>query len=564
MMQNLTKTSVRKGNFNFFRKWVSKLAAPVLVVFPVPGEEYFRAKGIYLNDFFDVAASPREANVLLAAAPLNEKLAQKIAVVYLQMPRPRAFILAGTGKDTPLPEPDFQISVQKPEIGKLKSDLIKHFQKPYREDADTFHPAFVKEMLKDKDEEEHHHHHGEGENHENSHQRGHQNENKEGKEKNGKHQSDDGGHENNHGGHNPGENGSGQQDENGGDGGHDHGGGMGFMSMVKMTKDMPRATDGLPMERNMAWFGPFFPGLPGGLAFQFTLDGDTVVKTEADRSLFCRDLSGFRDVSFKNLPEEISKLNPLHPLYYKILAEQLTNPQKELNPQQIALLEKERIFSHLNWLANFAVLLGNHWIEKEAVRQMRNVQNNVFANLHDFTQTILHFKYLKKKLQHTGEIPEVLLHHVSGPVARAADKSFDARSSQKNYQNAGFKPIVLNENNAWGRLKIRLLEILQSVEMLNKIEFQDDFEKHYNSETLPLAAFSAVELEGPAGIISAEMKTRNEKLQELKINEASAVHAVLAEEIVKEMELSDALITIASLDINPFAVAGFSFKNEDN
>ena len=38
---------------------------------------------------------------------------------------------------------------------------------------------------------------------------------------------------------------------------------MGFMSMVEMTKDLPRSSDDLPMEWVEAPFGPLFPGLPG-------------------------------------------------------------------------------------------------------------------------------------------------------------------------------------------------------------------------------------------------------------------------------------------------------------
>ena len=49
-----------------------------------------------------------------------------------------------------------------------------------------------------------------------------------------------------------------------------------FMSMVDMTRDMPESPDGLKMERITVPFGPFFPGLPGGLRLDLTLDGDAV------------------------------------------------------------------------------------------------------------------------------------------------------------------------------------------------------------------------------------------------------------------------------------------------
>ncbi|HEB57411.1 MAG TPA: NADH-quinone oxidoreductase subunit D, partial [Gammaproteobacteria bacterium] len=56
------------------------------------------------------------------------------------------------------------------------------------------------------------------------------------------------------------------------------------MSMIDVTKDLPRSGDGLPMEWINAPFGPFFPGLPGGLLLTLTLDGDTVAESDA-RSL---------------------------------------------------------------------------------------------------------------------------------------------------------------------------------------------------------------------------------------------------------------------------------------
>src|SRR5437879_7529253 len=55
-------------------------------------------------------------------------------------------------------------------------------------------------------------------------------------------------------------------------------GGGGFMSMVMMTRDLPRSADGLPMDWLDVPFGPLFPGLPGGLRLRLTLDGDTVVR----------------------------------------------------------------------------------------------------------------------------------------------------------------------------------------------------------------------------------------------------------------------------------------------
>ena len=355
---------------------------------------------------------------------------------------------------------------------------------------------------------------------------------------------------------------------------HNHGshggGGMGFMSMVKMTKDMPRATDDLPMERNKVGYGPFFPGLPGGLAFKFIMDGDTVVKTDAVRKMFSAKIHQSSDLKPEYLPEQLSQLNPLAPNTYRILGEELLKKSsgKDSVPdlRQVIGLEQERIISHLNWLSTFGALLGNRWIEKEAARHMQLFQKYKSSTvLKSFTRKILHFHYLKKKLQHVGKIPEALLHHVSGPVAKAAGINEDERSKLKIYENAGFNVISADENNAWGRLKIRLLEIEQSLGLLqnlgNKISYGNKLGK-----TITVQNSASAALEGPAGKTSAIFEENNGNPVRLEIKDPSSVLLTIAEEIAEEMELSEMLLTIVSLDINPFTVNGIciEYKNNEN
>ena len=610
-MENLIKTGARKDKANAFRKWISKIAAPVLVVFPVPGENFFRSRGIYLIDYFDIATNPREANVLLVSGAVSEELAKKIAVVYLQMPRPRALVFAGTENVPILPEPDFQVDLNPDEIRKMKPDLIKKLKNAYRNDATAFQPGFVKKMMEEDDDDgghEHHHHghqHGgngeEEENHEHAehghhdedehkkhhrHEDNHENHQREGHDhhSHGNEHKKQHQHEGNHEGHNHGDHESHEEtehnhEEHGGDdheshehgghdhGGHDHGGhdhgSMGFMSMVEMTKDMPRATDGLAMERNNVWFGPFFPGLTGGLAFQFTIDGDTVVEIKAEKELFSKTVTPDKKLTPDQFLQEITNLNPLLPKTYRILGEQLlkksAGQSSDMTSQQIVILEKERIVNHLNWLSTFAILIGNQWMEIETARQLRNFQNgNGSAGLKKFIAEIQGFKLLRNKLKSAGEIPEVLLHHTSGPIARAAGKKEDVRSLDENYISAGFESITLNENNAWGRLQLRLLEIEQSLDILQKLE--NETGKSQQTENYSFGESTFPELEGPAGIMKAELQSENGKFKKLTVTEASAIHMVLAEQLVKETELSDALVTIASLDINPFAVTAKCMK----
>src|SRR5699024_146179 len=103
------------------------------------------------------------------------------------------------------------------------------------------------------------------------------------------------------------------------DGEHDHGD-MDFMSMVAMTKDLPRPKDGLPMNRSEVHFGPFHPGLPGGLSVFMELDGDTVIEARVENGLTARSFEEILPLEASELPDLLAGLNPLTPQTYRLLA----------------------------------------------------------------------------------------------------------------------------------------------------------------------------------------------------------------------------------------------------
>src|SRR5699024_935447 len=140
---------------------------------------------------------------------------------------------------------------------------------------------------------------------------------------------------------------------------------MDFMSMVAMTKDLPRPKDGLPMNRSEVHFGPFHPGLPGGLSVFMELDGDTVIEARVENGLTARSFEEILPLEASELPDLLAGLNPLTPQTYRLLAKKaLTSTfgdNDSISSEELDLLETERIRSHLNWLATFAKTLGNEW-----------------------------------------------------------------------------------------------------------------------------------------------------------------------------------------------------------
>ena len=248
----------------------------------------------------------------------------------------------------------------------------------------------------------HHHDHGhEQEDHEHSgHQHGEHSHGHEG-HRHGEHdhsQHEEHGHS--HGGHDHGA----HQHGDHGHGGHDHG--SGFMSMIAMTKDLPRSSDGLPMEWSDVQFGPFHPGLPGGLRLSMKMDGDTVAEAEADQELPSRNLLASIPEDPAALPEYLEAINPMAPVTYRLLAQKaLLNfsdkaGNSALTLSEAVLLEKERITSHLNWLTVFASTLGSSWMRDQAIKHYHLFQNDTGnrGQLSGFIRRIKKMPYLKLKL----------------------------------------------------------------------------------------------------------------------------------------------------------------------
>lgn len=336
------------------------------------------------------------------------------------------------------------------------------------------------------------------------------------------------------------------------------GGGMGFMSMVSMTKDLPRSADGLPMEATEAAFGPFFPGLPGGLDLRLHLDGDTVTKAVITPGLLSRDFAGRLPVPAAGFADWLADLDPLTSAAYRALARRALAqaggqplPESELL-EQMRQLEQERIASHLNWLIGFSLTIGHAWLYLAAERFYQRWQRSAVrpAGVAAFSKKVQRLPLLRGSLEGIGAMPLVLQHHARGPVARAAGQAHDARLADPLYQRLGFAPVVLAEDNAWGRLLVRLAEMAQSQTLLDQIG---------PLPTPPPAAEAGLTtgrgratLETPRGAATLAVEVKDGQVTAFTLHDPSTRHVALANELVRELEVGDALKTIASLDISPW------------
>ena len=335
--------------------------------------------------------------------------------------------------------------------------------------------------------------------------------------------------------------------------------GSGFMSMIAITKDLPRSPDGLPMEWLDAPFGPLFPALPGGLRLTLTLDGDRIATASAELGATQRDLDQSWRGSVDLLPGRLSDLDRLAPGAYAALAHCLLPASAAREQARVGALERARATSHLAWLASFSALLGIRWLtERAAALQLSLVRATAVsevismrAAVQNMLRGVARIPLLERRLGGIGSISHAEHRQLRGPVARAAGLVVDARIGDPAYMALGFSPVVLAGNDAFARLRVRLREIEQSLALIEAagvwdIDMPDGVDL--------VASHQAVTLEMPRGPATLHVTIEGHDVTRLHIDSPSRGLADLVPTVAEDAELANALIAVASLDISPWEI----------
>ena len=348
-----------------------------------------------------------------------------------------------------------------------------------------------------------------------------------------------------------------------GGGGHDMSGmGGGFMSMVMMTRDLPRSADGLPMEWLDVPCGPLFPGLPGGLTLTLTLDGDTVAGARVTTAA-ARGLEEIWPGSVAGFPDRLARLDPLAPVAYRLLAERALAAAADVAPDgtpsraHVGAAERERAASHLNWLAAFARLLGLPWLADEAARRHLALQQagDVGAITREAVaiaamgRRIHRTPLLARRLRRIGVLGMTAGPPWPGPVARAAGDAMDARSDDPRYRDLGFAPLTGGGADAWARLTLRLAEITQSLDLVAAAGALDP------PPALPRATAvgtGVATVETPRGTATLRVTIRGDVATAIHLTTPSTAHLAFVKPVAEGQEMTDALVGIASLDLSPW------------
>ncbi|MES2407511.1 MAG: heavy metal-binding domain-containing protein [Pseudomonadota bacterium] len=519
----------------------------------VPGVDLARAQNLDVSAAgLQIAATPRHANVLLVIGPLSIEMRSAAAILYAQMMRPRAILALGSGELAPLPKADWRAELSQQHL----LEGVVQLRNALMESAFQSHPDDFKASILDAHIEYTCPMHLEvvqdapgscpkcgmtliPRESASANESGH--DHKQPDEADMKH----------------GDMKHGDMDH----GEMDHGE-MGFMSMIEVTKDLPRSPDGLPMDWLDVPFGPVFPGLPGGLLLTLTLDGDAVAKVRVQSVVGVGVSLPVGGMKAGEFVEHLAMLHPLTPMAYRVLvwrALEAASGQTmdvEVLYWRMAALERERIASHLGWLAMLGWQIGFAWLERRAGKMqlecLRAELPQIMCMRPDveaLVARLAHTPFLHSRLSGVGVIaPNPGLR---GPIARATGMCSDFRLTDDTYQSLKFEVMNRKGGDALARLHIRLDEMLQSFALiesagvLKESEFvvanTNTGEGHANVET-------------PRGEASLHLTLENGRVMQAHLDTPSTFHLSLLPQLLAQQELGDALTTVCSLDLSPWEI----------
>lgn len=329
------------------------------------------------------------------------------------------------------------------------------------------------------------------------------------------------------------------------------------MSMAELTKGKPASPDGLIMEWIDVPFGPFFPGLPGGLQLVLTLDGDSVAGAQV-KGMPATDVPP--GIGLGALADRLADAAPLSTVAMRELAcraaEAATGRTApgDILPARAAALERERIASHLNWLAGLARQVGLASLARRASAlqtDVRSVPADRLAEragaIKDLLWRIRRKSLLSVKLSGIGLLPDA----DQGPAARAAGHPADARSGDTVYRQLGFETVTQTGGDANARLLQRCAEVEQSVRLIAKAgaimapEMPEPTGDGHGMATV----------ETPRGPATLHLTLEGGAVASAHLTTPFAALAAHVPNLVAQLELADALAAIGSLDLDPWSAA---------
>ncbi len=346
--------------------------------------------------------------------------------------------------------------------------------------------------------------------------------------------------------------------------------------------------------------GPQHPSTHGVLRLLLELDGEKIISCEPDVGYLHRGMEKMAErLSYvQNLPT-VDRIDYLAGFFYSALF--VNTAEKALNiciPKRVQviralLLELNRIASHLLWVGMFLMDLGAtspffytfrerdmvlRYFEKlTGQRMMYNyfvfggVRSDIDylgdveeiikilpSKINDYEKIITNNPIFLARTKGKGIITKetALNYAITGVNLRSSGVLFDLRTSDELYKEFGFTPVVLKGCDVWTRYKARILEMRESVNLVEKFvnylkksePLRQNLINPINLK-LPEGEYQT-EIEAPRGLAGCYIKsTGGCEPYRLKWRTGSYYSVNLLRELLKGNYLNDAIAIAGSLDI---------------
>ncbi len=345
--------------------------------------------------------------------------------------------------------------------------------------------------------------------------------------------------------------------------------------------------------------GPQHPSTHGVLRLILELDGEKIISCEPDVGYLHRGMEKMAEkLSYIQYLPTVDRIDYLAGFFYsELFCRTVENAlEVELSEKvkniRILLLELNRIASHLLWIGAFLMDLGAvspffyafrerelilQYLEKlTGQRMMYNyfVFGGVRHDIFDLDEVENISKIIKSKIKDYEDLitenpiflsrtvdkgvlePYVALNNgITGVNLRASGVSLDFRKFDKLYNSIDFNVIISDKKDSWARYKARVLEIQESLKIVNQaltkiktLKFEQTLIKPLNLK-LPDGEYYS-EIEAPRGLASLYINSDGkDKPYRLKWRTPSYYSVNLLRKLLVDTYLNDAIAISGSLDI---------------
>lgn len=260
--------------------------------------------------------------------------------------------------------------------------------------------------------------------------------------------------------------------------------------------------DGLELDQLTVTFGPWAWPLPPGLVLTVKVQGDVVQEAHVE-------------------PTPVGGAHSS--------ADPFARARRE--PVSVTEVELARARHHLAWAADVLRVVG---LAAESRRVLRTAMAlrapapdaAALDAAERAARALASTRRLRAPMAGVGHLHADDVRALGGPNARASGIADDARTSDPAYRDLGFEPVVEPGGDAWARWRVRLREAAQSVVL---------------ARTAGDAMVSPAALEPPRGLQDRGAVAR----------------------IVTGLEWGDAVVALASVDVDPTELPGADARGED-